>query len=551
MNNDPITALWYHPDTDILISCSTTYVALTRDLFLTTFESLDENLRDVVRSNMDIQVIKQLNENTVDDLVSDLMRRKENPRSFSYFETEWNCLEMTLKALRDSCDESTYNMLKDTLAEKKQALIEYIQEGRLDIEKKMADARIAIIEKFDKYLPKGEKNETAFEEMDHNYERELKEMQERHRRELEQLNRRYKSLRKRVEKECKRQMQRCAKMYYSVRTNYENRLEILDREGQVQVRRLIESIGVVDQDEIDPNVTLAPRYKFICLADPESNRVFKAIDFQTHELVAIKCLPTAALHDSRRLVHPSLVTVRDILVTDVNSPLSFVVMDLMQSNLRTFIAKNPTHFHGKEDLVAQFAFTILKGLKYLHGEGMVHRDLRPGNIMITEQGEPRLIHLGLMKSITGVEKSENRTMFAAPELFARTISPESDIWSMGCVLVWLIQTPQEREKQALVTGTDSTTFVTSILELANPSGEEFVDFREFIIKDVRARQFFENLSFLGEQDTKQKIAQKASLISQEALSLISAMLRFHPAKRISVDEALNHEFFRKYNLVFE
>ena len=193
-----------------------------------------------------------------------MIRKKDEEHPFRHFDEEWSCLEKSLEAVRDTTDENVYASTKRELAEQKEALLKYIEEGRFDIEKKMADARVTIIDKFDKYLPKGEDSAKTpvFSDIDREYERDLQEMQERHRRELETLTRRYKSSRKRVEKDRGRQIKRCAKIYHSVRANYENRLSTLDLEGQVQVRRLIEGIGIVDQDEVDPYVTLAPRYKF-------------------------------------------------------------------------------------------------------------------------------------------------------------------------------------------------------------------------------------------------------------------------------------------------
>lgn len=85
------------------------------------------------------------------------------------------------------------------------------------------------------------------------------------------------------------------------------------------------------------------------------------------------------------------------------------------------------------------------GLKYLHNYGIVHRDLKLENIMMTdtsEQSVPKLVDFGLAKMIGPNEKAEEpfgTLGYVAPEILEKKpYSFQCDMWSLGCIVYALL-----------------------------------------------------------------------------------------------------------------
>ncbi|KAL0482854.1 hypothetical protein AKO1_014148 [Acrasis kona] len=463
--NDSITSIWHHVDADVLVCCCGQHVSLTKQLFSAALDSLDEATRTLIRKNMHIQPNKSLDEQSVAELVNDLLRNKHHDMNpYDTFKKEWKSLELIMNSIREAFESKDYMMAKQALDANKKQIFERVQENRSEAERCLAESRIGIIDKYDAFLP-NEKDEQL--EFDLNYRKELEELKLKHARELEQLEKRHRVSRDKKNREKNRQLQKCARAYKNAKDCYDQDMRNIDLEARVQVRRLIEGMSVVDQDVIDPHVMLAPRYRLLCCADQQTQRVFKAIDLQSGQPVAIKSLPVSALINARPLKHPYLVPVLNTLM-DGSFADGFVVMEDMKCNLNQY----HEHFYSnREPLVAMHAQMLLQCLEYLHGVGFVHRDLRPGNILLTRsdvQPEPRLVHLGIMKNVTGVEKKESGNVFAAPELFAKQVSTCSDVWSMGCVMAWMLMPLEDR---VLVAGNKVEDYIRQMMLLSRAPAE--------------------------------------------------------------------------------
>jgi serine/threonine-protein kinase len=176
--------------------------------------------------------------------------------------------------------------------------------------------------------------------------------------------------------------------------------------------------------------------------------VFEAYDNVLERKVAIKLLgrrhDTTGVVEERfrrealaeaRIVHPNVVAVHDVGVHPDGRP--FIVMDFVDGeSLAVEIARGPI---GSER-IARIGAQIARALAAAHELGIIHRDVKPANILIDGQGLPQLTDFGLARLDDNVELTIagellGTAMYVAPEQ-ARfgTCSPQGDLYSLGAVL---------------------------------------------------------------------------------------------------------------------
>ena len=138
------------------------------------------------------------------------------------------------------------------------------------------------------------------------------------------------------------------------------------------------------------------------------------------------------------LNHPSIVTVHDIGV-DEPSGMSFIAMEYVEgSNLKEVLAQGrPLSFEQAGDIVAQVA----EGLDFAHTKGIVHRDVKPANIILLDGNRAKITDFGIAKITSGVANLTTTGQFLgtpnymAPEQIKGTpVDGRSDIFSLGICL---------------------------------------------------------------------------------------------------------------------
>jgi serine/threonine protein kinase len=176
--------------------------------------------------------------------------------------------------------------------------------------------------------------------------------------------------------------------------------------------------------------------------------VYRATDVVLEREVAVKVLRGHATSESDRdrfrdeakmvaaLDHPSLVSVLD---AGVDEDVPYLVMDLVDGqSLAAFCRGRSIPGHRVAHVGAELA-TVLS---YVHANGIVHRDVKPSNILIGRDGVVRLADFGIARMLadpTGHTSSGTTigtAAYIAPEqVRGETVTPASDIYSLGLVLL--------------------------------------------------------------------------------------------------------------------
>jgi serine/threonine protein kinase/tetratricopeptide (TPR) repeat protein len=175
--------------------------------------------------------------------------------------------------------------------------------------------------------------------------------------------------------------------------------------------------------------------------------VYQARDTKLGRRVALKFLPQQWSHDAsakERFVreaqtasathHPNICTVHDIATADDGQ--LFIVMAFYEGvTLKQKLDGGPLALDEALDIATQIA----DGLAKAHAQGIVHRDIKPGNIMVTEDGV-RILDFGLATFVDALKLTAENTPFGTPAY----MSPEqvrglaadgrTDVWALGVVL---------------------------------------------------------------------------------------------------------------------
>jgi serine/threonine-protein kinase len=182
--------------------------------------------------------------------------------------------------------------------------------------------------------------------------------------------------------------------------------------------------------------------------------VFIAEDLRLHRKVAVKILRSDLARDpafvsrfkkealaAGGLNNPGIVSVFD---SGVDGTDSYIVMELVKGHTLREVLQSDAEI-SQEEAVA-IVTEILEALEYSHAQGIIHRDIKPGNIMITESGKVKVMDFGIARALDDVGSTMTNTWSVVGT--AQYLSPEqatgeyadirSDIYSLGCLMYELL-----------------------------------------------------------------------------------------------------------------
>jgi len=227
-----------------------------------------------------------------------------------------------------------------------------------------------------------------------------------------------------------------------------------------------------------------------------------------------------------------------ISLLNVFHPPAHNMMEFQQVYLVTHLMDADLHRYSRSKRISGqeiriILYQILRGLKYIHSAGVVHRDLKPCNIAVNGNSEVRILDFGLSRMCADKMTDHVGTMwYLAPEIiFLRgQYTKAIDVWSVGCILAELIT------DRVLFRGEN---YVSQIRCLINIMGTPT---REFItgISMERSRNYLEGYPLRQRCDFHHLFMG----YDVQAIDLMEKMLEMVPEKRITAAEAMLHPYLR-------
>ncbi|XP_035488523.1 cyclin-dependent kinase 18 [Scophthalmus maximus] len=268
--------------------------------------------------------------------------------------------------------------------------------------------------------------------------------------------------------------------------------------------------------------------------------VFKGRSKLTENLVALKEIrleheegaPCTAIREVsllKNLKHANIVTLHDIIHTDRCLTLVFEYLD---SDLKQYLDNcgNLMSMHN----VKIFMFQLLRGLSYCHKRKILHRDLKPQNLLINDKGELKLADFGLAraKSVpTKTYSNEVVTLWYRPPdvlLGSTEYSTPIDMWGVGCILF------EMATGRPMFPGATVKEELHLIFRLIGTPTEESWP-------GISGSEEFR--SYLFPQYRPQALINHVPRLDTEGMDVLSVLLLYDTRSRISSEAALRHPYF--------
>lgn len=276
------------------------------------------------------------------------------------------------------------------------------------------------------------------------------------------------------------------------------------------------------------------------LGEGTYGKVYLAQDKQTGEYVAMKKMiletedegiPSSAIREISLLKelsdHKNIVKLLDVLY--LKSKL-YLIFEYLEQDLRQFMDSVPVIDPA---LVKSYMHQLIQGIDFCHTHRILHRDLKPQNLLIDKTGRLKLADFGLSRAFGIPLRQYTHEIvtlwYRSPEVLLGQprYSTPVDMWSAGCI------------------------FAELVTRIPFFSGDSEIDqiFRIFRTMGTPDEQVWPGVTKLPDfqptfpQYTAQSLAQIFPQLDAAGLDLMGALLQYDPSKRISARSALSHPYF--------
>ncbi|KAK3619453.1 negative regulator of the PHO system [Elasticomyces elasticus] len=278
--------------------------------------------------------------------------------------------------------------------------------------------------------------------------------------------------------------------------------------------------------------------------------VFKGRNTSTGAFVALKEIhldseegtPSTAIREislMKELKHENIVNLYDVIHTENKLMLVFEYMD---KDLKKYMDTYTSPTGGPRGAldpvtIKSFMWQLLRGIAFCHDNRVLHRDLKPQNLLINSQGQLKLADFGLARAFgIPVNTFSNEVVtlwYRAPDVLlgSRTYNTSIDIWSAGCIMAEMFT------GRPLFPGTTNEDQLQKIFRLmGTPSERSWPGISQF-------PEYKTNWTIYSTQELRSYLPQ----IDPLGLQVLSQMLQLRPELRCSAQQAVQHPWFQELN----
>jgi len=269
--------------------------------------------------------------------------------------------------------------------------------------------------------------------------------------------------------------------------------------------------------------------------------VYKAKDRVTGEIIALKKIrleaedegiPSTAIREIsllKELQHPNIVRLYDVVHTEHKLTLVFEFLD---QDLKKYLDVCDSGLDLP--ILKSFLYQLLTGIAYCHHHRVLHRDLKPPNLLINREGQLKLADFGLARAFGIPVRSYTHEVvtlwYRAPDILmaSRRYSTPVDIWSVGCIFAEMCN------GRPLFSGTSEADQLDKIFRLLGtvteyPGIEDLPEYSPDVLPQY--------------PPPRNGIGSLVPSLDVSGVDLLSKMLQYDPAQRITAQNALEHPFF--------
>ncbi|XP_076242195.1 cyclin-dependent kinase 2 [Calliopsis andreniformis] len=274
--------------------------------------------------------------------------------------------------------------------------------------------------------------------------------------------------------------------------------------------------------------------------------VYKAKDKLTGKLVALKKIrletesegvPSTAIREIsllRELAHPNIVQLFDVVDGDKHL---YLVFEFLQQDLKKLL--DSVKGGLDQALVKSYLYQLLKAISFCHLHCILHRDLKPQNLLIDREGYIKLADFGLARTFGVPVRTYTHEIvtlwYRAPEILLGTklYSIAVDIWSLGCIFA------EMATRRALFPG-DSE--IDQLFRIFRTLGTPDESIWPGVTQLTNYTSMFPNWE-------PRCLDEVVPSFDSDAKDLLLKLLTYDPNQRITARKGLNHPYFTGVRLV--
>lgn len=276
--------------------------------------------------------------------------------------------------------------------------------------------------------------------------------------------------------------------------------------------------------------------------------VYKARDIKNNNrVVALKKIrleaedegvPSTAIREIsllKEMRDENVLSLLNIVHTDGHK--LYLVCEFLDMDLKKYMENIPAGVGLGADMIKRFMVQLVKGTMYCHSHRILHRDLKPQNLLIDKEGNLKVADFGLARAFGVPLRSYTHEVvtlwYRAPEILlgSRQYSTGIDMWSVGCIFAEMIT------RKPLFPGDSEIDEIFKIFRILGTPNEDswpgvttLPNFKATFPKWVR-------------KDIESHIPG----IDEIGSDLLQNLLHFDPAMRISAKRSLHHKYFTDYS----